>query len=212
MTDPVLSGEAHWTLDKLEEITDLHFVFTKEACGRVSPEKFSEAYQASSYSVTKDPTGISGILGEMEYDRELLKGQHLYYFVMDLKSMKDIDHTQVNKIILASEVLKKSIYKITRLSPEALAETYSVPEVWYKKTDRRGLYTTHKTTDKVLVVRHELYEAITKFLENKHGYQETFRNYQDFFGSVISRMEDRDKLVFNKSIEDVKISANRIQS
>ena len=58
-----LSDKQHETLDRLEELTDLHFCFLSQDSKKIDFEKFSEAYRAVSYSVNPDNTGniISGI-------------------------------------------------------------------------------------------------------------------------------------------------------
>lgn len=194
------------TLDQLAEITDAHFLFVSPK--KVWPEKFSELYQASGYSLSPDRTNISGILSGIEYDRQLSPGQHLYYFVVYSQNLKDLVIKDVKKIIDNSEVLRRSIYPVSRYSAVDLSRFYERPKsgLWRKYViDRTNMYTTHTVDNSSpLVLRPDLIDQVTEFLSDRPAYLETFTNFPDFLGSVTTRIK---YVNLNLPISDVKVSS-----
>ena len=208
--EPLDQGESD-VLDELEKLTDLHFLFLPKATPRIDPKKFSEAWSATGYTVSTDPTGIQGLLWTVDYDRELFQGQHLYYFVILPGQVRGTSPDTVRRFIENSEVLRRSVFKVQRLSAEALAASYLKSGSWWKPVDRVGTYTTHtiEQPEGLLLYRPELHQEIQEFLMGKPGYRETFPRIPDFLGSLTVRLRDPE-LILNMTPSDVKIGTDRV--
>jgi hypothetical protein len=201
-----ISVKAQEVIDGLEALTDLHFLFLEDIVKSVDPEKFSELYQAASYSVA--PKEVQGVLGSIEYDSEIWTGQHLYHFVMDLSTIDSVSVRTIKKLIEASEVLRRSIFPVHRAEPEILGSVYMKDSgSWWKRPDRFGMYLTHYIPESchVEIVQKDLWTEIMKFCEAKRGYLETFKSFRDFLASVSVRLR-KPELVLNKNPEEVDVS------
>ena len=207
-----LSDKQHEILDRLEEITDLHFCFLSQDSKKIDFEKFSEAYRAASYSVNSDNTGISGIMEAIRYDRTMYPGQHVLWFVADL--LGSDQPKIIKKIIESSEVLKKSIYEVRRLGPEDLWLNYQKNQEkhWklWETPERLDVYTTHDAQiDPVIALRGPMIDLIYKFDRENPGYTETFCWFDKFLGSVTDRAPGAYDLLLKQNPRDVKVNSNR---
>ena len=202
-------------LDTLEEITDLHFVFLTGA--PVDPEKFSEAYRGTSYALSDDPSWISGIFESIHYDRVMYPGQHLLWFVAELTELEESTPGTIKKIIENSEVLKKSVFSITRLTTEELFENYKGPrpegsswKFWKTASvDRGGTYDTHKVDSRVIILRPALVDLVMDYDKKRPAYTETFTDYDRFIGSVVHRIPGALDEVLKQHPSDVKVNTDR---
>jgi len=210
-----LSDKQHETLDRLEEITDLHFCFLDRDSKKIDFEKFSEAYRASSYSVNTDGTGISGIMEAIRYDRTMYPGQHILWFVANLDGFDQVK--TIRKIVESSEVLRKSIYNVRRLDSEFLWTHYSKNQEkslkFWQKPDRTCVYSTHEVpldqSEPVIVLRGPMIDLIYQYDHENPGYTETFPWFHEFLGSITDRMPGAYDLLLKQNPRDVKVNPNR---
>lgn len=210
-----LSEKQHEILDRLEEITDLHFCFLEYDSKKIDFEMFAEAYRATSYSVSSDGTGISGIMEAIRYDRTMYPGQHVLWFVAKLDGF-DQPKT-IKKIIESSEVLKKSIYEVHRLDSEFLWMHYQKNREkslrFWQKPDRTCVYSTHEVpidqSEPVIVLRGPMIDLIYKYDQENPGYTETFPWFTQFLGSITDRAPGAYDLLLKQNPRDVKINSNR---
>ena len=210
-----LSDKQHETLDRLEEITDLHFCFKEQDSGKIDFEKFSEAYRAASYSVNPDETGISGIMEAIRYDRVMYPGQHILWFIASLDGTDQVK--TVKKVVESSEVLKKSIYEVRRLDSESLWEHYSKNKEkslkFWQKPNRTYVYSSHEVpldqNESVIVLRGPMIDLIYQYDRENPGYTETFRWFDEFLGSITDRIPGAYELLLKQNPRDVKINPNR---
>ena len=201
-----LSVKAQEVVDGLEAVTDLHFLFVGDITKTVDPEKFSELYRAASYAVSDRE--IPGVLGSIEYDNEIWTGQHLYHFVMDLRTIDQVSVRSVRKLIAASEVIRRSIFPVHRAEPEILGSIYlKDTKSWWKRPSRSGMYTTHyiPETSNIELIQKDLWSEIMKFCESKSGYLETFDDFRDFLASVSVRL-GVPAMILNKNPEEVDVN------
>lgn len=210
-----LSDKQHETLDRLEEITDLHFCFLTYDSKKIDFEKFSEAYRATSYSVNPDGTGISGIMEAIRYDRTMYPGQHILWFVVNLHGLGQ--EKTVKKIIESSDVLKKSIYGVRRLGPEYLWSAYRKNQEkslkFWETPDRASVYSTHEvpidSEQPVIVLRSQMIDLINQYDRENPGYTETFPWFDKFLGSITDRIPGAYEVLLKQNPRDVKINSNR---
>jgi len=210
-----LSDKQHETLDRLEEITDLHFCFLEQDSKKIDFEKFSEAYRAASYSVNPDGTGISGIMEAIRYDRTMYPGQHVLWFVTNLHGLGQAK--TIKKIIESSEVLTRSVYEVHRLGPEDLWSAYRKNQErtlkFWQITPRTDVYSTHEvpldSEQSVIVLRGSMIDLIYKYDRENPGYTETFPWFSKFLGSITDRMPGAYDLLLKQNPRDVKINSNR---
>lgn len=210
-----LSDKQHDILDRLEELTDLHFCFLSQESKKIDFEKFSEAYRATSYSVNSDGTGISGILEAIRYDRVMYPGQHIIWFVANLHGFGQ--DKIIKKIIESSEVLRSSVYEVQRLGAEDLWDNYrKVQEKSWKfweNPPRSNVYTTHKVPldsgEPVIVLRSQMIDKIYEYDREHPGYTESFPWFSEFLGSITDRMPGAYDILLKQNPLDVKINPNR---
>jgi len=210
-----LSQKEHETIDSLEKISDLHFVFTETSTTGIDPKKFSELYQATKFSISLDPTGISGLLWAIDYDRAFWPGQHLHWSVILGEHLDNVDPSNVRKMIEASELIKSSVFEVKRYSSEDLYNFYKIPETGFRAIFQTpqilDTYTTHTVSpeESWVVLKKEFMDEIITYRTDHPRYIGTFRDPWSFLGSISKRLEKTD-LVLNQNPDNVKISTNRV--
>ena len=220
------SQDIHDNLDKLQEISDLMFIFQPDVEKYINPEKFASLYQACGYIVADSNIDMS-LVKSMYYSKEIFN-KHISYLITTDTNLEDLENPDkaINNIVQVNiSTIQKPILEILRLSDEQLFDYYTLePEKNFNKvkkffgfskgSDVFNMFTTHNTKSNIIFLREitidgllELYGESDKKIMN---FLNSFQTNK-FPGTMIaSYLRQSGIPVLEKSIELLDI--NKLKS
>lgn len=122
-----LTEQVHENLDKLNELSDIIFVFSDRLKHDIDMRKFSMLYRACAFTCGSGKIVGDPLVNVISYTQEVFSGKYCTYLITSIDRLdREISLNNVVEFSLAG--VNRPILEIDRLTAEELSEIYMFPE------------------------------------------------------------------------------------
>ena len=230
------SEDIHETIDKLQEISDIMFVFREDCEKYINPKKFASLYQACGFIISGGNLDKT-VLESLYYSKEIFSKHSTYLLTNEsgMSNIGDLNKLLNNIVQLNMSIIQRPVFKIYRMSDEQLYEYYKISDsskftrvidtndFWYfrlwnlvkytfskKEPEFLNMFTTHNTDSGFIFIRAA---TIGSFLDKYGAGDSGIMNFVDSFQTNLypgamfaSYFRQQGIQILNEDIENLKIN------